>query len=415
MTAGVDQRIQMEATVQSPSSHPRAPSPKLKASRRAVLTLFFLNGALFATWAARVPAIKETHHLSDGALGLTLLAIALGAVTSMPLSGWLCARIGSENVCKLSALCYCLLLPALALAPSVAALAALLFCFGVAHAALDVAMNAQAVEVEKAYQQPIMSSFHALWSTGGLAGAALGGILAGQGMKLLPHFALASFVFASVAALSVGRLFKHEAARVPRVAPPMFQWPGPQLLVLGIIALCVMMGEGAMADWSAVYLRTNLAANETVAAWGFAAFSLAMAAGRYGGDWLCSRLGPAVLVRAGSAIAAAGTGLAMLAPRPWLALAGFAMVGLGFATSVPMVFSAAGRKPGIAAGVAIAAVSTLGYLGFLIGPPLIGLAAQWLGLRTALGIIVATSLMAALLAGLKAGLPRGKMPPPKSS
>jgi MFS family permease len=375
--------------------------PKPLAARRAVRLLFFANGALFATWASRVPALQVQLGLNNGRLGLALLAMSAGAVIAMPTAGWLCARHGSEKVCRFAALAYCALLPALALAPDLSLLSLTLFWFGVCHGGLDVAMNAQAVAVEKQYRRRIMSSFHALWSTGGLVGAAAGGLLAGHGLKPFTHFTLAALLLAGVSLLAFPDLlgFRSEAGwPVSGRRGAMFRLPGRGLVVLGAIAWCIMLGEGAMADWSAVYLRSTVGTSESGAAAGYAAFSIAMAGGRFFGDYLSTRFGSVILVRAGAVLAASGLSLALLTPSTGMALAGFACVGLGFATIVPMVFSAAGCRPGFAPGIAVASVTTLGYLGFLLGPPMIGFMAELLSLRFALGIIVATSFLAAILA-----------------
>ena len=379
---------------------------KPKAARWAVKLLFFLNGALFATWAARVPAVQAARGLNNGELGLALLAMATGAVFAMPLAGWLGARFGSDKVCKTTALIYCVLLPGLALAPNFALFALTLFGFGMVHGSLDVAMNAQAVAVEKRYQRPIMSSFHAFWSTGGLTGAAVGGLLAGQGLKPLANFTIVAVLLGGAALLTFPHLLDkaeqnagaHTGIIAKRGPTPVFSWPTRGLLALGLIALCIMVGEGAMADWSAVYLRNSLGTKESLAAAGYAAFSIAMAGGRFLGDRLTADFGPMKLARAGALLAAGGLLLALVFHSAAVALIGFACVGLGYATIVPMVFSAAGHRPGANSDIAVASVTTLGYLGFLIGPPLIGFVAEGLGLRCALGIIVATSLVAAVLA-----------------
>lgn len=378
------------------------------AARWAVSGLFFLNGALFATWASRIPAVQAERALNPGQLGLALLAMALGAMVAMPVAGVLSARIGSDKVCRIAALIYCGILPGLVLAPGLPVFALCLFGFGAGHGALDVAMNAQAVAVEKRYRRPIMSSFHALWSTGGLTGAALGGLLAARGAGLLAHFLLAAGLLGAGAILTLPHLLEAGRPAVGALggetAAPTFSWPSRGLLALGAVALCIMLGEGAMADWSAVYLRSTLDAREGLATAGYAAFSIAMAAGRYWGDYLCARFGAVNLVRAGGALAAGGLLLALVSAQAPLALAGFACVGLGFATIVPMVFSAAGHGHGVAPGIAVASVTTLGYLGFLLGPPVIGFGAEWFGLRAALGLVVGTSLLAVALApSLRAG------------
>jgi predicted MFS family arabinose efflux permease len=388
-----------EAVINQIWPAPVAVNPKFRTARLAVAALFFLNGALFASWVSRIPAVQAARGLSHGDLGLALLAIAFGAVVAMPLGGVLSARYGSERVAKITALLYCALTPMIILAPNTWTFVATLFLFGAFHGALDVAMNAQAVVVEKLYRQPIMSSFHALWSTGGLVGAASGGLIAAQGISPLAHLSFAALLAMVGTIVIVPRLLQGEKHPGPAEKKTgKFPLPSRGLLALGIVALCVMAGEGAMADWSAVYLRSQLQTSEGLAAAGYAAFSVAMAAGRFLGDGLSARFGPVTLVRFSGVTAAIGLSVALFFDEPKTALFGFGLVGVGFATIVPMVFTAAGRTSGISPGVALASVTSLGYLGFLAGPPVIGFVAEWIGLRGALGIIVLTSLTVAVLA-----------------
>jgi len=372
------------------------------AARRSVASMFFINGALMATWAARIPAIQVKYGLSNAGLGFGLLAAACGAVVAMPLAGSIIGSVGSDLVCKYAVGVYGASLPCLALMPGTAGLFTALICFGAAHGALDVAMNAQAVAVERRYRRPIMSSFHALFSVGGLVGSSAGGALAGLGFAPREHFFFAAIVLGTTAAficpflLAEKVLPKTPKARLgfkPRL-PPL----APGFVALGALALCSMMGEGAMADWSAVFLRNVRHTTEAAAAGGYAAFAVAMALGRVCGDRVTARVGPIRLVRAGGTVAALGLAGALLIPNPIAAFVGFASVGLGFATIIPIVFSAAGQKAGTTPGIALAVVTTLGYFGFIAGPPLIGLVSEFIGLRLALGIIVATSLCAVALA-----------------
>src|SRR5881394_1511536 len=306
--------------MQSVLNQPLTSLPKVevrpRTARWAVRTLFFLNGALFATWASRIPAVQAERGLSNGALGMALLSIALGAMIAMPLAGLLTTRIGSDRVSKVAALTYCTMLPGIVLAPNSVRFILALFCFGASHGALDVAMNAQAVAVEKRYGEPIMSSFHALWSTGGLAGAATGGLLAAQGVKPLAHFVVVALLIAAAMPLVFPRLLNESERLVSdssrRASQPRFPLPSRGLLALGTMALCVMAGEGAMADWSAVYLRNSVGTGESLAAVGYGTFSIAMALGRFFGDFLTARFEPVNLVRAGGTLAASGLLLALV-------------------------------------------------------------------------------------------------------
>ncbi len=334
-------------------------------------------------------------------LGLALLALAMGAVLGMPLTGWFIARGGSERPTRVAAFLFCVALPFLALHGSAPAFVLTLGVVGLVHGILDVAMNAQAVEVEEGYPHPIMSSFHALFSAGGLAGAASGAGFAALDFGPFAHFLAVASAFGIVVFLASPHLLAsgRPGARTssPR-ARTGFALPSSTLLALGALALCTMVGEGAMADWGALYLRDIHHTSESFAAAGYAAFSVAMAVARIFGDRLIASFSPIRMARLGGGSAAAGLLVALFVPSPLAALAGFAGVGLGLATLVPMVFSAAGRTPGTAPGVALSTVTTLGYLGFIAGPPLIGLVAELVGLRGALGLIVATSLCSVALA-----------------
>ena len=386
---------------------PRPTSPRLPtAARAAVAALFFVNGALVGTWVSRIPTIKTGLGLNDGVFGLALLMMAGGALVAMPLAGGLSARFGSHRVSQVLALFFAALLPTLALAPNLWTLLALLGLIGVGHGGMDVSMNAQSVAVQKRYPHSIMSSFHALFSTGGLVGAAAGGWLAGRGLTPTAHFTLMAVAMGGVACLTFPHLLddRHDHlggsdAEAAGNAHPLFVRPTRALAVLGFLAFCAMVGEGAMADWSALFLRRVSGSSEGMAAAGYAAFSVTMALARFSGDALINRLGPATLVRLGGGLALVGFLLALCLPQhPVAVFLGFAGVGLGLATVVPMAFAAAGRTPDMAAGLALASVSTLGYLGFLLGPPLIGFAAEAMGLRNALFILVGTSALVVALA-----------------
>ncbi len=392
----------------SPSAAmPPAPLPApLRHARVATAACFFMNGALFATWVSRIPTVQAELGLSHGALGTALFGMALGALVAMPVAGALADRFGSRRVTSLAASCYFLVLPLLALAPGLGPLAVALAAFGVVHGALDIAMNAQAVAVDRRYPRPVMSSFHAFWSVGGLVGAGCGGLAAAAGISPLVHFGAAALLLGTaIVVLALPRLLGGDERKVEdgeaseERRGQRFSWPPPVLLGIGLVAFCIMLGEGAIADWSALFLHQSAGASESVAAAGFAAFCLAMAAARFAGDSLVQHCGPMRLVRWGSALAVAGLLLALLLRQPWAGLLGFAAVGAGFASTVPLVFSAAGRVPGTEPGKALAVASTLGYGGFLAGPPTIGLAADAIGLPAALGIVVLTTLVAIVLAG----------------
>lgn len=369
-----------------------------RTARLAVATMFLVAGAGQGNWVVRIPDIQQALGLSPGALGLALFGLPLGLLVGVPLSGWASVRWGSRSVTALTALGYCGALVLPPLAGSAGWLLTALVVFGVASGALDVAMNTQAVAVEARYERPIMSSFHAVFSGGGLIGSALGGAAAGLGLAPLAHLAGAGMVLGVAVVLAAGRLLP---ATVESRARQGRAWarPSRRLIVLATIAFCVLLGEGAVADWSAVYLRQDVGAAAGLAGAGFAAFSLAMAVGRLAGDWLSERLGPVALLRLGGAVAATGMALALAPAGEVVPVVGFGLVGAGLATLFPTVISAAGRARGAATGALIAMITTFGYLGFLVGPPLIGLLADVAGLRAALGVVPVLCLLVVAVAG----------------
>ena len=371
--------------------------PAWGAARLAVLAVFFTNGVVIGSWVVRIPAIKGRLDLGEGLLGVVLLGAAAGALVAMPIVGALVSRFGSRRVVGTAALVLTVSLPMPALAPSLLLLVPAVVMLGAANGGLDVAMNAQAVAVEKGYGRPIMSSFHAAWSFGGLGGAALGGLLAAKGIGPLPHFSAVAIVAAIAFVVAYGSLLPSRTDASDE-GTPAFARPTRALLGLGIISFCVLLGEGAMGDWSAVYLEDTLRTGPGFAAAGYAAFSLSMAFGRLFGDRFAELLGPATLVRSCAAIAAAGLGVALAAAQPLVALAGFACAGAGFSIIFPTVLSAAGRIGG-PTGPALAAVTTAAYTGFLIGPPFIGFLAELTGLGYALYLVVALSAAIVILAG----------------
>jgi len=366
-----------------------------RAARRAILTIFFANGVIVASWVAHVPLVKERFGLSESVLGLTLLAIAAGSVLSLAVAGAVIARLGSRLVTRATTLALCALLPSLLLVRSYPLLVGCLALFGMSQGAMDVAMNAQAVAVEGRYGRPIMSTFHALFSVGGLVGAAAAGLLLSAGLNAETHVIGVALVVGTAAAVALVWLLPTEVDRRPD--EPTFVLPSGPVIGLGILAFCSMVGEGAMADWSAVYLRSWLHTDAGLAATGFAAFSLTMTAGRFFGDTLRTRLQAAPLLQISGGLAAVGLAAALLLNQPAAALVGFGCVGLGLSNVVPVVFSAAGRVPGSTTGMAIAAVATTGYFGFLAGPPLIGFVAQAATLPVGLGVVVAVTGLIAVL------------------
>ena len=383
----------MTASENLPSS--AFPETTLKRARIATAGLFFLDGLTFATWVTRIPAIQEKLQMRNSVLGFALLAVSVGALVSMPITGKLVARFGSRTAAAVAVGFFGagLFLPGLA--TGFISLSVALTIFGAGFGAVNVAANAQAVSVEAGYDRQIMASFHAIFSFGGIAGAALGSVAAAKHVSPAVHFSIVAIAVIVLSARLHGGLL-HD--RQPPASTPLSLRDFVPLLGVGMVAFCSAMGEGSMSDWSAVFLRQVSHANASVAALGFGAFSLCMTGGRLTADRVTTAIGPVNMVRLGSSVAAAGLALAMLAPASVTAILGFAMVGAGLAALIPTTFSAAGRAAGMPPSVAIAAVSTMGYFGFLSGPPLIGLTADRISLRWALVLVFAACCTATYFA-----------------
>jgi MFS family permease len=352
----------------------------------AVALIFFVNGFVYASWVPRLAEIQTGLALSEGELGIALLMLAIGALVAMPATGGLIARNGSRTLTAATVVLLGLGLPLVGFADGFAWLCLAFLFYGAATGALDVSMNAQGIAVERAYRRPIMSSFHGMFSIGAMAGAGATGLLAGQGVGIVAQFlaiGALTIVLGPIAARSM--LPAHADAGGQGQG---FVLPDRRLVALGVIAFCGLLGEGAMGDWSAVYLDQSLGADVTVAAAAFAVFSLTMALGRFSGDRIVGRFGGGAVVCGGGALAALGLGATLLIGRPEVAVIGFGLIGAGLSCIFPVVLSAATRTPGMSAGTAIAGVCTIGYLGFLIGPPAIGGLAELVGLPTALAVVV---------------------------
>jgi len=358
------------------------PADGTGSAARATRCIFLVCGVATATWAPIVPFAKAGLALSDARLGMVLLMLGGGAMVAMPAAGLLIRRVGSRVVVVGGALVSLALLPVLATAPSALALSAALFTFGAAAGALDVAMNAHAIVVERMARRPLMSGFHGLFSIGGLVGAAGVSALLAAHLTIAHAAAVIATAMAVLVVAQVPALLPHDRDASPQ--PAGFVLAHGRVLVIGLLCALSFLGEGAVLDWSAVFLRFSRGFSEAAGGLAYAAFSVMMGIGRLSGDAWVARFGPARVLRVGSVVAAAGFAVATATPWSMTAIAGFALVGLGAANIVPVLFSAAGRLPGVPASVALAAVTSIGYAGLLAGPALIGLVAQATSLPAAL-------------------------------
>ncbi|SHM20014.1 Predicted arabinose efflux permease, MFS family [Rhodanobacter sp. OK091] len=366
---------------------------QLGAATRATRLIFLTSGIGMASWAPMVPYAKARLGLDDADLGLVLLAFGGGSMVSMPLVGWLTHRYGNRKVISVAGLMLCVAIPLLAIVPNAPALAAVLLYFGAMLGAVDVAMNAHAVEVERRDGRALMSGFHGLFSIGGLAGAAIMSTLLALGLTLWAS-ALAIALLLALIVLS------QRSSLLPGVDDAaewstVFRLPRGLVLLLGVLCFVSFLAEGSMLDWSAVLLRDFRGFSAASAGIGYACFSVAMAAGRLAGDRVVERLGPVSAVRIGASTAAIGFLLAAMAPWPAASLSGFVLIGLGASNIVPVMFSAAGRLPGNPPAISIAAVTMLGYAGLLSGPALIGFMAHASNLPVALAVVAGLLLLVA--------------------
>ncbi|MFF2730772.1 MFS transporter [Streptomyces sp. NPDC058008] len=378
-------------------------APLPRARLRTALTVFFaLDGFLFAGWVVRIPAIKQQTGATASTLGLALLGVSAGAVVTMMLTGRLCRRHGSHAVTVVCAVLLSLSIALPAQTGSALALGLVLLLFGAAYGGMNVAMNSAAVDLVTALRRPVMPSFHAAFSFGGMAGAGLGGLVAGSLSPATHLFALTGFGLL-VTALTGPVLLRAgpsaaPAGRRPADAPEPPKGMSPQarriVVLFGVIALCTAYGEGALAEWGALHLSQDLGAAPGLAAAGYSLFALTMAVGRLSGTALLERFGQTRTLVAGGATAAAGMLLGALAPAVWLVLLGFAVAGLGLANIFPV---AVGRAGALAGPSGVAAASTLGYGGMLLGPPVIGFLADWFSLPVALTTVTLLAATAAAL------------------
>ncbi|MFF4586214.1 MFS transporter [Streptomyces sp. NPDC001388] len=384
------------------------PGPSLTRLRIALTAFFALDGFVFAGWVVRIPAIKEQTGASAGTLGLALLGVSAGAVVTMILTGRLCRRHGSHRITVFCAVLLSLGVTLPPLTHSALALGAVLFVFGSAYGGINVAFNSAAVDLVAALRRPIMPTFHAAFSLGGMIGAGLGALVAGSlsPTRHLLGLGIVGLLVTAVAGPALLRQAPPAPAESPAPSPEtVTRRPGPRsrrpdprsrrpVLVFGLIALCTAYGEGALADWGALHLRQDLGTSAGAAALGYAGFALAMTVGRLTGTTLLERLGRTRTLVAGGAVAAAGMLLGSLAPALWAALLGYLVTGLGLANLFPVAVERAGALAG-PGGVAVA--STLGYGGMLLGPPAIGFMAEWFSLPAALTSVAVLAGLAALI------------------
>jgi MFS family permease len=367
-----------------------------RSFRWAVACLFFLQGFCFASWASRIPTIQQQLNLSVTWLGVILLALPVGSMLALTISGWLVTRFGSKRIAFIALTLYSIILFMLGVANQVSFLVLVLILFGMAGNISNIAINTQAVGVEMKYGRSIMASFHGFWSFAGFTAAGIGSLMIRYSITPLYHFLLVMAVILIGVSICYQYLVPDEKSTGSRA--PLFVKPDKTLWKLGIIAFCCMICEGAMFDWSGIYFKKVVQADKNWLGAGYTAFMCTMATGRFLADKIVIRLGFIRTIQLSGLLIAGGLSLAILFPYVPSAIAGFFIVGFGVSSVVPLVYSQAGRSPTMSPGMALAAVSSIGFLGFLVGPPLIGLVAGIFSLRISFLIIGMIGIIVVLIA-----------------
>lgn len=372
-------------------------APRMRWASRAQ---FFCSGFIFATWGVHIPTVKAHYAIDEAQLGFAMLAAGIGALIGVSRAGGLIGRHGARSITRACGIVYALLIALLTVMPNYAALLVLLALFGIVTSVFDVAINTEAAALEQHSGRPLMSGMHGMFSLGGMAGALTGGAALAAGLASQQHLILVAVAMALAIAFASTRMLP---TTVTATASPGkddgFRLPRGALAVLGALAALGLIAEGAIYDWSVLYLQQELGSPQQQAALAYGSFSAAMAATRFGGDALRARFRPSTLVRASALLAAGAMALVLFTSTPWIALVGFAGVGVGFANVVPILFAASAQVPGVEPARGIASVSAAAYLGFMAGPPMIGFLARVSSLTTALCVVVAFALALAAAAG----------------
>jgi MFS family permease len=370
-------------------------------NRIAVKIAFFLNGFIYANWVSRLPRIQEQYGADNGTIGIVLLSMSLGAVAAMPFTGWVIIKNGSRRITLFAVILYCVFVPLIPLMPGVLSLIILFLIMGIVTGMLDVAMNAQAVMIEQLYQRPIMTSFHAFFSIGMALGAWCGAFFADLNIDLTKHLSTI-VVISLIAAFWVSRNLIHDKPDpAAHSEGPLFRIPSRALVSIGIIAFCCMMGEGAMADWTVNYMENIAHASRSLAPIALSSFATSMTLGRIFGDRVRAAWGDTKLIMIGGLMSSVGLGLSLIFPDPYISIGGFFLVGLGLSTIVPIAYSIAGNSKGLPSGVGLAMVTTVGYSGFLFGPPIIGFIADLSTLRMGLILVIVLFVIMTILGFLR--------------
>ena len=363
--------------------------------RIAVSLFFFCQGLAFSSWASRIPTIMDKLHLSEAQLGTILLMLPIGQLITMPISGKLVTTYGSAKVMRIVAIIYALILCSIGFASNVYQLGAILLSFGIVGNMCNIAVNTQGVAAEKMYKKSIMSSFHGAWSIAGFTGALIGLLTMNIGIDTHLHFLIIFCLIVINTWINYPHLVPGKGD--PQHRSSFFTKPESSMIQLGIIGFFSMATEGAMFDWSGVYFKDIVGAPENLIIVGYASFMVMMAIGRFLGDWVISRIGRKSTLQISGILMFIGMILSVVFPDFWVCTAAFMLVGIGVACNVPTVYSLAGQNKKIPSGVALAMVSSVSYLGFLMGPPMIGYIAEIFNLQYSFGLIAFFGLFMLLM------------------
>jgi MFS family permease len=373
--------------------------PTQRYYRIGVSLFFFVQGLSFASWASRIPDIKNKLHLSDGALGGVLFGLPAGQLTAMMLSGYLVTKYGSKRVLSIAALLYPANLLVLASVNSSWQLIAGLFVFGICGNLCNIAVNTQGVGVEKIYGRSIMASFHGLWSLAGFTGGLISTVMVANSIPPFTHFLIIYGIAFLIMMGARNIILPRDVNKSSIGQTKIFVKPDRYIVVLGLIAFACMICEGTMFDWSGIYFENIVHAPENLTRLGYVAFMCTMAGGSFTADWMVTRYGVSNILKMSGIVIFTGMMLAVILPNIVTATIGFLLVGIGVSSVVPMVYSLAGKSKKMLPGVALASVSSISFLGFLIGPPIIGFIAQVSSLRWSLALIALLGLGTTLLSG----------------
>jgi len=363
--------------------------------RLSISLYFYFLGFIFSSWASRIPQIKDKFNLNEAELGGVLFMLPLGALAALPFSGWLVHKLGSRTMSIASALTYTILLYAIAMADSILAPSIILFGFGLIGNFGNISMNTQGISIQHKIQKPILSSLHAMWSIGAFSAAAITGWMIKAGYSTSQHFMIVSIL--TILIVLIGAFFLIPDEIVDDVSAKVFVLPNKKLILLGMICFCVAMSEGAMTDWSSLYFRQIIHKLNTVSTTGYTAFAMCMALGRLMGDKLVQSFKHSTVLKTNGFLILIGMIISLSMTYPATVILGFALVGFGTSSVIPIVYMLAAKTKEMAPSAALSAVSSVGFTGFLIGPPSIGFIAHEVGLRSALIIVAFLGSMIYLL------------------